>query len=63
MLTTVLDLVGALLVIAALSWFLTGLLGIYAGMLAAGVLILLLSWLIDRRASGKPWRRRKDGAR
>lgn len=52
MLTTILDLLGALLVIAALSWFLTGLLGIYAGMLAAGVLILLLSWLIDRRKGG-----------
>lgn len=49
MITTILDLLGSLLLIAGASWFITGWLGIYAGMLAAGSLILLLSYLIDRK--------------
>jgi len=49
LITTILDLVGSLLLIAGASWFITGWLGIYAGMLVAGALVLVLSWLIDRK--------------
>lgn len=52
MLTTILDLLGALLVITATAWFVAGLVGIIAGVGLAGLLILGLSWLIDRRKRG-----------
>lgn len=59
MITTILDLLGSLLVIVAAAWFVTGLVGIIAGVLLAGLLILVLSWLIDQR--GRP--RTKGGGK
>ncbi|WP_309129471.1 hypothetical protein [Microbacterium sp.] len=51
-LTTLLDLLGALLVIAALAAF-VGTFTIAGGLGVAGVGLLALSWLIDRRAAGR----------
>ena len=53
MVTTVLDLVGALLLVVALAvlvwpWSAAGALA------AAGVGVLAVSWLVDARAKGKP---------
>ena len=53
MVTTVLDLLGALLLVVALAvlvwpWLAAGALA------AAGVGVLAVSWLVDARAKGKP---------
>lgn len=51
-LTTLLDLIGALLVIAALAVFVATV-TIAGGLAVAGVGLLALSWLIDRQAAGR----------
>ncbi|MEJ1087045.1 hypothetical protein WDU99_01795 [Microbacterium sp. Mu-80] len=51
-LTTLLDLVGSLLVIAALAVF-VAMFTLAGGLAVAGVGLLALSWLIDRQAAGR----------
>lgn len=51
-LTTVLDLAGSLLVIAALAVF-VGTFTVAGGLGVAGVGLLIFSWLIDQRATGR----------
>lgn len=48
MVTTILDLLGSLLLVAGLAVWLGALLGLAAGLVAAGVGLLVLSWIIDR---------------
>jgi hypothetical protein len=51
--TTILDLIGALLLIVAAAWFI----GTYAGPIvavaSAGALVLVMSWAIDKRGGGR----------
>ena len=51
-LTTLLDLIGSLCVIAALA-VAVGIFSSAGGLGVAGVGLLALSWLIDRKASGR----------
>lgn len=51
-LTTLLDLLGALLVIAALAVFVGGF-SLAGGMGVAGLGVLVLSWFIDRQAADR----------
>lgn len=55
MTTTILDLIGALLLVLAGGLFLGSVLGVPAGLAAAGAGLLALSWLIDfaKRKGGK----------
>ena len=47
-LTDYLDLLGALLLIAGAGTFVSVLLGVWAGLILAGLLVLVLSWLVGR---------------
>lgn len=51
-LTTLLDLAGSLLIIAALAVF-VGMFTVAGGLGVAGVGLLVLSWLVDQRAAGR----------
>lgn len=52
-LTSLLDLVGALAVIAGVAWLVGVLTGVPAlGLIVFGVGLLVLSWLVDRRVAG-----------
>lgn len=52
-LTSLLDLVGALAVIAGVAWLVGVLTGVPAlGVIVFGVGLLVLSWLVDRRVAG-----------
>lgn len=53
MTTTILDLIGALLLVLALSLFAASLWGVLAGLAVAGAGLLVLSWLIDFFAKRK----------
>lgn len=53
MTTTILDLLGSLLLIVALGLVITSVFGLPAGLAAAGAALLGLSWVIDRRAGAK----------
>lgn len=53
MTTTILDLIGALLLVLAGGLFAASVLGVPAGLAAAGAGLLLLSWLIDRAKAPK----------
>lgn len=48
MTTTILDLIGALLLVLAFGLFAAAELGVPAGLAAGGGSLLVLSWLIDR---------------
>lgn len=48
MITTVLDLLGSLFFIAGIAWWVGIVLGLWGAFCAAGLLLLGLSWFIDR---------------
>jgi hypothetical protein len=50
--TDILDLLGSLLLILAVGMAVAQFLGVVAALVAAGLLVLALSWGIDRRGGG-----------
>ena len=53
MVTTILDLLGSLLLILALAWLVFQWIGIVPALATAGVLVLVFSWSVDARKVDK----------